>query len=42
MNIWQMINLSNERKDRMIAKKYFKDENDFQNHMNYINEKIKS
>jgi GMP synthase (glutamine-hydrolysing) len=32
----QMINLSNERKDRMINNKNFKDENDFQNHMNYI------
>ena len=32
----QMINLSNERKDRMIANKNFKDENHFQNHMNYI------
>ena len=34
----QMINLSNERKDRMINNKNFKDENDFQNHMNYIKE----
>ena len=33
---YQMINLSNERKDRMIKNTNFKDENDFQNHMNYI------
>ena len=36
--VYQMINLSNERKDRMITNKNFKDENDFQNHMNYIQE----
>ena len=33
---WQMVNLANARKDRMITNKYFKDENDFQNHMNFI------
>ena len=35
---WQMINLANARKDRMITNRYFKDENDFQNHMSFINE----
>ena len=34
---WQMINLANARKDRMIRNKYFKDEKDFQNHMSLIN-----
>ena len=34
---WQMINLANARKDRMITNNYFKDEKDFQNHMNLIN-----
>ena len=38
---WQMINLSNERKDRMIENNYFKSENDFQNHMNYIKDEDK-
>ena len=38
---WQIINLSNERKDRMIENKYFKDENDFQTHINYIKEEDK-
>ncbi len=38
---WQMVNLSNERKDRMIKNKYFKNENDFQNHINYIKEEDK-
>ena len=40
---WQMVNLANTRKDRMIKNKYFKDENDFQNHMKFIsteNEKL--
>jgi len=37
----QMINLSNERKDRMIANKIFKDEKDFQNHMNFIKDEDK-
>ena len=36
-----MVNLSNERKDRMIANKNFKDENDFQNHMNFIKDEDK-
>ena len=34
---WQMINLANARKDRMITNNYFKDEKNFQNHMNLIN-----
>ena len=38
---WQMINLANERKDQMIENKYFKNENDFQNHMSYINDEDK-
>ena len=37
----QMVKLSNERKDRMIANKNFKDENDFQNHMNFIKDEDK-
>ena len=36
-----MINLANARKDRMITNKYFKDEKDFQNHMNLINSEDK-
>ena len=38
---WQMVNLANTRKDRMIKNKYFKDENDFQNHMNFIKDEDK-
>jgi len=38
---WQMINLANARKDRMITNKYFKDEKDFQNHMSLINSENK-
>ena len=38
---WQMVNLANERKNLMIANKYFKDEKDFQNHLNYIKEEDK-
>ncbi len=34
---WQMINLANARKERMITNNYFKDDKDFQNHMNFIN-----
>ena len=37
----QIINLSNERKDQMIANKYFKDKNDFENHINYIKDEDK-
>jgi len=38
---YQMINLANERKNRMIDNKYFKDENDFENHIEYIKEEDK-
>jgi GMP synthase (glutamine-hydrolysing) len=38
---WQMINLANARKDRMITNNYFKDKKDFQNHMNLINSEDK-
>jgi GMP synthase (glutamine-hydrolysing) len=38
---WQMINLANARKNRMITNNYFKDEKDFQNHMNLINSEDK-
>ncbi len=34
---WQMINLANARKERMIANNYFNGEKDFQNHMSFIN-----
>ncbi len=34
---WQMINLANARKERMINNNYFKDEKEFQDHMNFIN-----
>ena len=37
----QMISLAKARKDRIIKKKQFKDENDFQDHMNYIKEENK-
>ena len=37
----QMVNLSNERKDRMITNKNFQDEDDFQNHMYYIKDEDK-
>ena len=33
---WQMINLSNERMGKMIAKEYFKNEEDFKEHINLI------
>ena len=35
---YQMINLSNERKNQMIANEYFKNESDFHNHIKYIKE----
>ena len=35
---WQMINLSSARKDRIIENKHFDNENDFKNHIDYINE----
>ena len=38
---WQMINLANARKERMISNKYFKDEKNFQTHMNYIKDEDK-
>jgi len=38
---WQMINLSNERKNKILENKYFKDENDFRNHINYIKDEDK-
>ena len=38
---YQMINLANERKNIMIDNKYFKDESDFENHINYIKEEDK-
>ena len=33
---WQMINLSSARKDRIIQNKHFKNENEFQKHLDYI------
>ena len=38
---YQMINLSNERKNQMIANEYFKNESDFDNHIKYIKEEDK-
>ena len=38
---WQMINLSNGRKDRILQNNHFDSENDFQNHLNYIREEDK-
>ena len=38
---YQMINLANERKNRMIKNEYFKNENDFENHIDYIKEEDK-
>ena len=38
---WQMINLSNGRKDRILQNNHFDTENDFQNHINYIKEEDK-
>jgi GMP synthase (glutamine-hydrolysing) len=38
---FQMINLSNERKNKMISNKYFKNESDFENHINYIKKEDK-
>tara|TARA_B110000037_G_scaffold183512_1_gene211759 strand:+ start:359 stop:1153 length:795 start_codon:yes stop_codon:yes gene_type:complete len=37
----QMINLANERKDKMIANKYFESEEVFHDHMKYISEEDK-
>ena len=39
---WQMINLSNERMGKMIAKEYFKDEVSFNNHINFIKSEEKN
>ena len=38
---FQMINLANERKNKMIDNNYFKDETDFENHSNHIKEEDK-
>ena len=37
----QMISLASARKDRIIKNKQFKDNNDFEDHMNYIKEENK-
>ena len=39
---WQMINLSNERMGKMIAKEYFKDEETFQKHIDFIKSEEKN
>ena len=39
---WQMINLSNERMGKMIAKEYFKDEEMFKKHIDFIKSEEKS
>ncbi|MDC1155216.1 gamma-glutamyl-gamma-aminobutyrate hydrolase family protein [Candidatus Pelagibacter sp.] len=39
---WQMINLSNERMGKMIAKEYFKDEESFNKHINFIKSEEKN
>ena len=39
---WQMINLSNERMGKMIAKEYFKDEKMFKKHIDFIKSEEKS
>ena len=38
---WQMLNLSNGRKDRILQNNHFDNETDFQNHLNYIKEEDK-
>ena len=38
---WQMINLSSARKDRIIQNKHFENENDFQQHLDFIKEEDK-
>ena len=35
---YQMINLSNFRKQRILEKKYFNSDDDYQKHINYIQE----
>ena len=39
---WQMINLSNERMGKMIAKEYFKDEEVFKKHIDFIKSEEKN
>ncbi len=39
---WQMINLSNERMGKMIAKEYFKDEETFKKHIDFIKSEEKN
>ena len=39
---WQMINLSNERMGKMIAKEYFKNEETFKKHIDFIKSEEKS
>ena len=39
---WQMINLSNERMGKMIAKEYFKNEETFKNHIDFIKSEEKN
>ena len=39
---WQMINLSNERMGKMIAKEYFKDEGAFKKHIDFIKSEEKN
>ena len=34
---WQMINLSNARKDKIIQNNHFKTDADFQKHLNFLN-----
>ena len=38
---WQMINLSNARKDRILKNNVFNNEDEFQNHLNFIKEEDK-
>ena len=38
---WQMINLSNGRKERILESGHFDNENEFQNHLNHIKEEEK-
>ena len=38
---WQMINLSNARKDRILENNHFKNEDEFQHHLDYIKEEEK-
>ena len=39
---WQMVNLSNARMGKMIAKEYFRDEESFKKHIEYIKSEEKS